>query len=148
MSATCEAQFTGLFDQAVQTFGDALKAQVKVQEQIASFWSDALGKATPGPEWQKKQRALFGEVIPAAQKNAEEWFKLSEQNYRKSADLLKKAFECGGNGTAKELQEKTQSLWESSLELIKENVQAVAKTNAKVMELWSEVLKQNGSVTA
>ena len=141
-------RFTTMLDQAVQTFGDALKAGVKVQEQVASFWTDALDKATPSPEWQKKSRSFVGEVVPAAQKNAEEWLKLMEQNYRRSMDLLKKAFDAGATASVTDLQSRTQALWESSLELVRENAQAMAKSNSKVMELWADLFKQTTAAAA
>src|SRR5690349_17590212 len=81
-TATKSDSVSGLFDQAVSTFGDALKAGVKIQEEVGKWWSDALEQAGPVTEWQKKSRAIFGDAIPTAQKNTEEWLKLVEQNYK------------------------------------------------------------------
>jgi len=132
---------SGLFDQAVTTFGDALKAGVKIQEEVGKWWSDALEQAGPVTEWQKKSRAMVSEAIPAAQKNAEEWLKLVEQNYKRSMTLLKKAFET--NADPAEIRAKTQQLWEESMELIRDNAQAMADANKKVLELWAGMLKKN-----
>ena len=132
---------SGLFDQAVATFGDALKAGVKIQEEVGKWWSDALDQAGPVTEWQKKSRALVSEAIPAAQKNAEEWLKLVDQNYKRSMALLKKAFDTSGDPT--EVRAKTQQLWEESMELIRDNAQAMADANKKVLELWGGMLKKN-----
>jgi hypothetical protein len=140
-TATKSDGVTGLFDQAVSTFGDALKAGVKIQEEVGKWWSDALDQAGPVTDWQKKSRALVSDAIPAAQKNAEEWLKLVEQNYKRSMTLLKKAFETNGDPT--ELRAKTQQLWEESMELIRDNAQAMADANKKVLELWAGMLKKN-----
>ena len=43
----------------------------------------------------------------------------------------------------KDAQAKTRELWEASLELVRENVQAVAQTNVKMMELWADMLRKN-----
>lgn len=145
MNARAETRITGLFDQAVSTFGDALKAGVKIQEEVAKWWSDALDQAGPVQEWQKKSQAIVSEAIPAAQKNAEEWLKLVEQNYRRSMDLLKKAFETNGAPSSKEMQARTQDLWEASLDVIRDNAQAMAEANMKMMELWAGVLQKNAA---
>jgi hypothetical protein len=144
MPAVTDAPYTNLFDQAVQTFGETLKAAVKGQEQIAGYWSDVLTKAGTGSDFQKKSRTFFADAIPAAQKNAEEWLRLVEQNYRRSIELLKKAYEAGNVAASGDVQSKLQNLWEQSVELIKENTQAVTQANLKVMELWADVLRQNG----
>ena len=148
MPAATETQLTGLFDQAVQNFGEALKAGVKAQEQIANWWTDALNKAVPATEFQKRSRTLASEVIPTAQKNAEEIVKLIEQNYKRSVDLLRKAFDSTGAANAGDLQAKAQGLWEASVELVKDNAQAMAQTNIKVLELWADVLRQTSPAKA
>ncbi len=56
MTAKTEARMTTLFDQAVQTFGDAMKAGVKIQEEIGRWWSDVIEQAGPVQEWQKRSR--------------------------------------------------------------------------------------------
>jgi hypothetical protein len=130
-----------LFDQAVQTFGDTLKAGVRIQEEVGRLWTDAFEQTTPLQDWQKKSRAVFTEAIPTAQKNAEEWLKLVEDNYRRSLGLLKKAFDT--NADSSDLRGKTQKLWEESLELVRDNAQAMAEANKKVMELWAGFLRKN-----
>ena len=144
MPSVTEAPFTGLVDQAVQTFGETLKAGVKVQEQVAAYWSEALGKNCPAGEFQRKAKTFFTDAVPAAQRNAEELLRLLEQNYKRSVDLLKKAFEPGNVTAAGDAQAKVQALWEQSVELVKENAQAMAQTNLKVLELWADFFRQNG----
>ena len=140
-TATKDPKGSGVFDQAFATFGDALKSSVKIQEEVGKWWSDTLEQAGPVTDWQKKSRALVTEAIPAAQKNAEEWLKLVEQNYKRSITLLKKAFET--NADPAEVRAKTQQLWEESMELIRDNAQAMADANKKMLELWAGMLKKN-----
>ena len=61
-TATKSDRVSGLFDQAVLTLGDALKAGVKIQEEVGKWWSDALEQAGPVTDWQKKSRALVSEA--------------------------------------------------------------------------------------
>jgi hypothetical protein len=142
MTTKAETRMTNLFDQAVQTFGDALKAGVKMQEEITRWWSDVMEQG-PAQEWQKRSRAIVSETIPAAQKNAEEWMRVFEQNYRRSMDLFKKAMDTDQPTGVAELQSKTQELWEASMEVIKDNAQAAAQANVKMMETFAEILKKN-----
>ena len=130
----------GVFDEAVATFNDAVKAGTKVQEEIGKWWSDALEQTGPAEQWQKKSKAVLSEAIPAAQKNAEEWLKLIEQNYKRSLGLFKKAWEVQP-GDAADMRAKSQQLWEESLELVRDNAQAVAQANVKMMEVWQRVLR-------
>jgi len=131
----------GPFDEAVSSFNDAFKAGVKAQEEIGKWWSDALDQAGAGDRWQKQSKAIFGEAIPAAQKNAEEWLKLVEQNYKRSLVLFKKAWDVQPADAA-EMREKSQKLWEESLGLVRDNAQAMAQANVKLMEVWGKVLRQ------
>ena len=138
------SRVSALFDDAVSTFGDAVKAGVKVQEEIGKWWSDALEQAGGGGEqWQKKSRAILDHAIPAAQRNAQEWLKLVDQNYRRSLGLFRKAWEVQPTDPA-EMRAKSQELWEESLELVRDNAKAVSEANVKLMEVWGRVL-QNGA---
>jgi len=147
-TATATDKVSSMFDQAVQTFGDALKAGVKVQEQVTGWWTDALDQMSGGNDWQKKQRSILNDVIPAAQRSTEEWLKLVEQSYQRSVDMMKKAFTAQSAGaSAQEAQAKAVEVWQSSLTMVKENAQAVAHVNAKVMELWADLLRKNLNTT-
>jgi hypothetical protein len=142
MTAKAETRMTSLFDQAVQTFGDAMKAGVKIQEEIGRWWSDVIDQGGPVTEWQKRSRAMVCDAIPAAQRNAEEFMKVLEQNYRRSLDLLKKAVDTEPGSTT-DVQAKTQELWDASVEVVRDNAQAMAQVNVKMMEAWAELLKKN-----
>jgi hypothetical protein len=143
-SKTSPAAGSGVFDEAVETFNEAVKAGAKVQDEIGKWWSDALDKAGPAEDWQKKSKAVFSEAIPAAQKNGEEWLKLVEQNYKRSLGLFKKAWDVQPSRDPAVLRAKSQELWEASLELVRDNAQAVAQANVKLMEIWGRVLR-NGA---
>ena len=145
MAAKTEAA-VGLFDDALATFSEAVKAGVKVQEDIGKWWSDALEKAGPMDDWQKRGRAVVSEAIPAAQKNTEDWLKLLDHNYKKSMALLKKAFDAEPTGAA-HVRAKAQEIWEESLVMVRDNAQAMAQANLKMMEVWAGMLRK-GAVGA
>ena len=144
MAATkAESRVVGLFEQAVGTFGDALKSGVKIQEEVGKFWTDALDQV-PAQDWQRKSRAMIADAIPAARRNVEEWLKLVEDNSRRSVTLLKRAFDSDQLEPG-ELQERTQELWQETLEMVRNNAQAVAQSNVKLLEVWAELLRKNAA---
>ena len=134
-----ENRVVNFFDQGVQTFGDALKAGVKLQEDTAKWWTDAMEKAGPAQEWQKKGRSVLSEAIPVAQKNAEDLLKVIEQNYRRSVDLVKKA--CSAEG-CEGAPGQAGEIWETSFKMVRDSTQAVTQANMKLMEAWADVLKK------
>ena len=149
MNSKTEAKLTGLFDQAVQTFGDAMKAGVKFQEEMSKLWTEMIDQSGQLQEWQKQSRTMMGDALPAAQKNVEQWMKLTQQNYQRSVELFRKAFEPeqtnGGQATVEAVQNRTQDIWEASMEMVRGNAQAVAQANAKMMETWVGMLRKNGA---
>jgi hypothetical protein len=142
-TTTAPGVFTGLFDQAFATFGDTLKAGLKIQDDVGRWWTDALATAAPGTDWQKRARIIFNDTIPAARKNADQWIALMEKNYKRSAELLKRAFDGSEPLEAADLREKLLRLWEDSLALIKENTQALTEANVKMLELWADAVKKS-----
>ena len=140
MATATQSKATGLFDQALSTFAETLKAGVKVQEDAAKWWSDALAGQDALRDFQNRSRDFVKEFIPSAQKNAEDWLKLVEKNATKSISLLKRAIESEAD--ADDIRKKTEELWEASLALVRENAQAVTESNLKLMELWSKMLKK------
>jgi hypothetical protein len=146
-SAGTAGKAGGLFEQAVLSFGDALRAGVKVQQEVGKWWGDALDQVQqPFPaatDYQRKARVVVTEVIPAAQKNAAEVLKLLEQNYQRSLALLQKAFDADPATAAEEGPARTRELWQESLELLRDNASAVAQANLKLLELWATVLRKS-----
>src|SRR3954452_8739507 len=106
-----ESDVTQVLDGACNAFGDAMKAGVQAQEEMTRFWTNALnGSANPLGDWQKRTKLMFEDTVPAVQKQAAEWLKLIEQNYRRSVELMKKAMDGEQNGAAGNLRDKTKKL--------------------------------------
>jgi len=140
---TRDSDVTQVLDSALGAFGDALKAGVKAQEEMVKWWSGAAESANPLADWQKRSRRFFDEGVPAAQKQVEEWMKVVEQNYRRSVDLLKRAVDQDHNGALDGFRDKFRTLWEESITVVKENAEAMAQANVRLMEAWNELLRKN-----
>lgn len=144
MATKTQAFMTDVMEQALDTFDAAMKAGVKAQEEATKWWSDLLGDAGSIQDWQRKAVSAVGEMLPTAQKNAEDYLHVLEQNARNSMDLLKKAMEAGQSESLADLQAKTQKLWESSLTTLRTNTQAVVQANAKALESLTDLARKNG----
>ena len=139
-----DSDVTQVMDGAFNAFGDAMKAGVQAQEEIARFWSNTFS-SNGGPlgDWQKRSKLMFEDAVPAVQKQATEWLKLAEQNYRRSVELMKKAMDGDQNGAAGNFREKTKKLWDESVAVVKESSEAMAQANVKMLELWTDILRKN-----
>lgn len=132
-----------LFQQAVDTWGSAMKAGVQFQDDVAHWWQKALGQAGSVQEWQKKSCALIAEAIPTAQKNTEEALKLVDQNYRAGLELIKKAMDSGRSENFDQMQSKTQEVLQASVSAMRQNAQAMAQANLRAMESWADFVRRN-----
>ena len=95
--------------------------------------------------------SAFGEALKGGVKFQEQvagYWTVVDANYKRSVDLLKKACEGTSAVNPADLQAKTQSLFEAAVEVVKENTTALAQANLKVLELWADVLRQNGAPVA
>ena len=66
-----------------------------------------------------------------------------EQNYKRSVDLLKKAMETDASGSVTDVPARTQKMWQALLDLVRENAQATAQANVRLVEMWADILRKN-----
>jgi hypothetical protein len=144
MAAKPEKIMTDLCSQALDTFESAMKSGIKAQEEMADWWSQAMGKSMSPEEMQKKFQEMGEEAIPMAKKNAEAYLKVMDQGCKDSIALLRQAFESGQSESVTDLQHKTQELWEQSLAAVRHNTEAMIQANTRAMEAWSKLAEANG----
>ena len=137
MSDKTKAPGTDQFEQAVRNYEQALKTGVRLQEDCGKWWTDAFTQTTGPQDWEKAASSVLNEVFPAAQKNVEETLRLMEQNSRASLDLFKKATETFQSTSVADGQARVQKLWQTSLDLLHQNAQAMTQTNARLVETWT-----------
>jgi hypothetical protein len=123
------------FDQAFRAYGDSMKVAMETQEDTVRFWGEAASKAN-------SMSVLVGELIPAAQKNTDEYLRLMESSYRRGAELLKKAVPAQDGGDAINMQKHTQDWWESCINVARDNAQDWASTNLRVAQSSAEVFRK------
>ena len=130
-----------LFNQAVDTWGGAMKASIKFQDDVAKWWTQRWGRSGSLQDIQCRASTMIAEAIPTAQKSAEEALRLVDQNYRTGSDLLRKAMETGKVESFTQVQAKTQEV--SGVNQRTGNAQAVAQANMRAMESWADFVRKN-----
>jgi hypothetical protein len=146
MPAAPEATFTQLFDQAVETFGGAVKASIKLQEDVAKFWTDAFDRVGPAQDWQKRSRSIFTEALPTAQKSADEYLRLFDASCRSSIDLVKKVVEATKAETPSEAQNKAQAVVEDALANVRATAKALTEANIRALESFADFVRKTVDV--
>lgn len=131
---------------ATENFTRTLQAGIRFQEQNARFWSDLLGRSTEDlrAHWERLTR----EAAPFQQKNLEAFHQLFEEQSQRTLDLLRKSVELGQNQTAGQLYEQLATLWRASFDTLRESADAIARTNARLFEGWSELMRKAPTTAA
>ena len=123
----------------MKNYEQALHAGLKLQQESAKCLTDFMGQTTAPADWQKRWKARADEVIPLLQKRTEESVRLLDQGSRTSLELLRQAMEVSITDSPASAQTKLQELWESYLQALRNNAQALSQANAKVTESWMQL---------
>lgn len=134
-----------LYSQAYQTFESAIRLGCKMQEETANRMTEMLGMMGSPQEWQRRNQEMVEEFIPMVEKNLDETLKLMNQNAHTSMEMLEKAFATQRPADVSEMQARTQELWETSLGMVRSNVQNMVQTNSRMMQMWANAMKGNGA---
>lgn len=143
MSDKTKTPGSDLIDQAVKNYEQALKTGVRLQEECGKWWTSVLSQATRPQDWQKNVTLVLNEAFPAAQRNMEQTLRLMERNSRGSLDLLKQATETAQSTSVADCQARLQKLWQTSLDLLQHNAQAMTQANARLVETWTQLARKS-----
>lgn len=138
---------TEMYEQAMKNYEQAVKTGLKMQEESAKIWTGFLSQSPSPQDWQKKTKAMAEEVIPQAQKAVDDGLKLIEQSSRTSVELLKKVVEASQATSVQDAQTNLLSLWEASLNAMRDSAVAVVQANNKAFENWVAYVRKNGEPT-
>jgi hypothetical protein len=132
-----------VFDQALKNYEQTLRTGLKLQEDAGRWWTNLLNQSTSVHDWQKRVTAATSEVIEPTQKRMEEYLGLIEKNNRANVELLKQALQAAQTTGPSECQAKWVDFWQSSLNSVQTNAQAIAQINSKMMGSWISFVKKN-----
>lgn len=131
-----------VLNQAVDTFDTALKAGVKMQQEMIDWWSELAGQASV-TEYRDRVQDIAAEAVPIAQKNVEEQLKAFDQSCKNCLDLLKRGLETAQSDSVSDLQARTQELWEASLKTMRNNTEAIVQANTRAMTSFADLARKN-----
>jgi len=134
------------FDQALQSCEQAFKTSLKLQEDAAKMWTSLYTKVPSMADYQKQATHLGEDSVKLFQKQVDESLQLVDDCSRASLDLFKKAVETTQSASVAEGQVKLQKLWESSLNSMQANTQAVVNLSQRLLNSWTEFARKGAAV--
>jgi hypothetical protein len=140
-----------LFEQAMNSYEQAFRTGLRLQEEGSKWWTTMLEQTGPSRDWQKTFRTVASEILPEAQKRMEDGLRMVEHNSRASLEILrlfKKTVELPRNNPIAESQSKLLSFWEASLNSMRDSAQAVAMANTQAVESWMELFRRGTEMAA
>lgn len=130
-----------LFDEAADTFVDAFKNCVHLQEETAKKCFDLVKGWSESDDWAKQHQDLLEQTMPNLKKTTEESMELWKKNAEKSLELLGAGLETTQSASAAEAQARLQKLWEESLGAMQENTETVVKLSSETMQAYADYMK-------
>jgi hypothetical protein len=134
---------TELFDQTIKSYEHAIRTGISLQEDTVRCWTNFLNQSSLTQDWQRRVNSVVAEAIPTAERNLEESLRLIDQSSKTGFNLLKRAVEAPRSNGAADMQEQVQEIWQSSLNVLQSNLQAITESQARVMESWAEFVRKN-----
>lgn len=134
-----------LFDQAVKSYEHALQTGVKLQEDAARWWTNLFHQTAWTQDWHRQMSSVMSQAIPTAQKNMEESIRLIDQNSKSSLNFFKRAVDAPRSGDASDMQTHVQEMWQSSLNVLQSNMQAISESQARLMESWTDFVRKGAA---
>jgi len=132
-----------LMDQVVDTFKDAVESGVKIQSNMARWWSDVMGQEGLGHCWHNSATQMLQAAGPSVKENAQQYLRLMDQGCQSARDLLRKAIDSAEYRLAMDAPFKAQELWFSALNIMRENLGNMTRATAQTLNHWAEICRQN-----
>ena len=137
--------FTDTFNQANETFFNAVKSGFKIQEDVAQRYTslfDQFGKTAKeqvGGVQSIEQHA--SKVNEMSRKSLEAW----EENTNRCLELVNESAQVVDGGVTKEGQAKAKKLWEQSFKTLKTNLDTTVTLNQELLKNYMELVALDGA---
>lgn len=136
-----------LAEQAIRSCEEAIRLSMKLQAETLECWSQLLKQSAAFSDWQKCYTRLSSAItstLPALERQFTELMTLTQENTRRSAELLRKTMEASQAANLSESQQKWMEVWTSSLGAIRANTEAVTQANGRALDSWLAFTRQAG----
>jgi len=128
----------------------ALRTNLKFQEEAGRWWSSVFNPGSCAQQWQEQLNALTrtaNSLLPLAQQPVGELIDLVEKSSRSSATLMKQALDAAQTSTLSESQAKWTEFWTSSLEAAQANTEALSQISSKTIDSWASFIRKSTEAT-
>ena len=139
---TSSAKSDDLFRQAMRAWETAAEAGVKMQEECAKWVRQMFCESSTLNDWYEKGQKVMSEAIAKSQENVDEAIRLMNQQAEASLKLIQKALEVRDGESPGDGPKKLTDWWQSALETMRINNQAVLKANSRILSTWSEMARK------
>ena len=119
-----------------------------MQEQSAKWLREMLGNSKSLTEWYNKGQAVAGETIAKTQENIDEAIRVMNQQAESSVRLMQKALDARQSDAASDAKKQIAEWWETAMDSIRTNSQAMLKANSHILATWSELARKINSDAA
>ena len=131
-----------LFGQAMKAWETAAAAGVKMQEECSKWVRQMFCQSSTLIDRYEEGHKVISEAIAKSRENVNEAISLMNQQAEASLKLIQKALEvCDGEAPA-DAPKKLTDWWQSALETMRINNQAVLKANSRILGTWSELARK------
>jgi hypothetical protein len=130
------------FRQAIRAWESAIEAGVKMQEENAQWMRQIFTDSGSLTEWYNKAQAVAGEAVGTLQENVDESIRVMNQQAESSVRLIQKALDARHGETDADTRAKFADWWESALDAVRGNTQAMMKANSRMLATWSELTRK------
>ncbi len=135
------------FRQGIRAWESAVEAGAKMHEECSKWMRQMFSEAGSLNEWYTKGQTAASEMVVKSQENVDEAIGLLNRNAESAVKLIQKVLDARQSDSSSEAQAKFVELWESALEVVLMNTQAMLQANNRVLTAWSDVAKRvNGDV--
>jgi hypothetical protein len=132
-----------VFRQAIGAWESAVDSGVKMQEEYAAWLREMCCNSDSLSQWYHKGQAMAGETIIKAQENIDEAVRLMNQQAEASMKLIQKALDVRQNeGATSDARLRFTDWWETALEAMRTNSQAILKANSHMLSTWSDLARK------
>ncbi|GEM_PF-845293 len=135
------------FHQTAEATEIMLGLTAKCQVESMEWWAALMSGSGSVEEWQKRARRLLAEESSAARTRVEEHLRALDRAYQQGMELLRTGIETHGFQSMKDLQSRTQTLWENTLGALRVNTRNFAEANRRAMESWAELVRDKREST-
>jgi hypothetical protein len=136
--STATGSYEELVEQSTRLFENALKTGITMQQQSAKWFAETI-RSLGASQWQTKGQAAAEQFMSAVQKQTDDTIRSMSESAKASMELMERAFEVRQNDSPAQTEARTREIWQTALNSLRKNTEAMINANSQVIQSWSAV---------